>query len=68
MSLKQSFVQAASLAYIAAASAIIELKEGDDVVERINEYDFAVVSFYNSEEWSVAVDQLIDGAKAEIEK
>ena len=68
MSLKQSFVQAASLAYIAAASAIIELKEGDDPVEKMTEYDYAVISFYNSEEWSVAVDQLMEGAKAELEK
>ena len=68
MSLKQSFVQAASLAYIAAASAIIELKEGDDPAEKMNEYDYAVLSFYNSEEWSVAVDQLMEGAKAELEK
>ena len=36
MSLKQSFVQVASLAYIAAASAIIELKEGDDPAEKMN--------------------------------
>lgn len=61
-------MQAASLAYIAAASAIIELKEGDDPAEKMNEYDYAVLSFYNSEEWSVAVDQLMEGAKAELEK
>ena len=64
----KSFVQAASLAYIAAASSIIELKEGDNVTEKMAEYDYAVVSFHNSEEWSVAVDQLMEGAKAEIEK
>ena len=70
MFVKQSFVQAASLPIIAAASAdaVVELKEGDDVKQLTGKYDYAVISFYNSEEWAVEVDQLMEGAKAELEK
>ena len=64
MFLKQSFVQAASLAIIAAATDIVEVKEGDEPFKLIEEYDYAVISFYNSEDWAIEVDQLMEGAKA----
>ena len=68
MFFKQSFVQAASLAFLAAASDIVSFKEGDNPTEEMDKFDYAIVSFYNSEEWSVEVDQLMEGAKAHLEK
>ena len=70
MFFNQKLVQAASLALIAATTnaSIVEFKEGDDPSAMMAEYDYCIVSFYNSEDWAIEVDKLMDGAKAHLEK
>ena len=63
---------AASLAMLAAVSAatdaITVFKEGNDPTSLMEAFDYSVVSFYNSEEWSTEVDKIMEGSKAHFEK
>ena len=63
-------MQIALFALLSAASdsTIVEFKEGDDPSALMNEFDFSVVSFYNSEEWAIETDKLMEGSKAYLEK
>ena len=75
MFFRQSLVQAACFALLAvdnlveaAESAIIDFKEGDDATSLMEKYDYCVVSFYNSEDWSKETNELMEGAKAHFEE
>ena len=59
----------AALAHLAQASAEI-IEWGNDTVpsELIAEHDFALISFYHSDEKAIEVDMLMEGAKAHLEK
>ena len=64
MFFNQKLAQVACLASMAMvtssyAADFVELKEGDDPAALMQDYDFTVVSFYNSEDWAIEIDQLL---------
>ena len=60
----QRIIQVAALAHLSAQAAaeIIEWKEDTVPSELIAEHDYAVISFYHSDEKSIEVDKLMEGA------
>jgi hypothetical protein len=64
----RSYFAAASLALLAASAdavdhGIVELGQGDDKPSLFQEYEYVVVSLYNSDEEAKRIDDLIQGAK-----